>query len=315
MGAQETPPPVPVSTRRCRVMVQKQGSAAETLGPLLAGKVAVVTGGAGAIGDAICRIFAAHGADIVVADIEAERTAATAKRVEALGRKAVPVVADLTKKEGIDRLKEAALGTFGHIDILVNGLGEHLRMQGPHENSTEEQWQALYEVNLLHVFRACQAFIPAMKERGWGRIINFSSVEGIRAMPSGAVYTAFKGAINSFTKSLGVDLAGSGIRVNCIAVDQVKAYQIPETPKEYERLIPTWIPAGRYGEGEDAAKIALFLASDLSSWVVGDIVAADGGTLAAGGWYRTPKRWTNRPLLHQYFEDPSAAESRPPMFR
>src|SRR3990172_11412208 len=93
-----------------------------TLGPLLAGKVAVVTGGAGAIGDAICRIFAAHGADIVVADIEAERSAATAKRVEALGRKAVPVVADLTTREGIDRLKEAELGAFGEIGILGDGL-------------------------------------------------------------------------------------------------------------------------------------------------------------------------------------------------
>ena len=287
------------------------------LGPLLAGKVAVVTGGAGAIGDAICRMFAAHGADIVLADIEATRTAETAKRVEALGRKAVPVVTDLRKREGIDQLKKAAFDAFSHVDILANGLGDHLWMGGPHENSTEEQYQALYEVNLLHIFRACQAFIPSMRERGWGRIINFSSVEGIRAIPNLAVYSAFKGAINSFTKTLGVELARYGIHVNAIAVDMIKAYQVNfyETPKELERLIPIWIPAGRYGEGEDVAKIALFLASDLSSWVTGDIIAGDGGTLAAGGWYRTPTGWTNRPLLHQYFEDPSAAESRPPMFR
>src|SRR3972149_3510319 len=116
------------------MMTQASESIPETLGPLLGGKVAVVTGGAGAIGDAICRIFAAHGADIVMADIHAERTAETAKRVEALGRKAVPVVADLTKQQGIDRLKEAALGTFGHVDILVNGLGNHLWVGGPHEN-------------------------------------------------------------------------------------------------------------------------------------------------------------------------------------
>ena len=225
--------------------------------------------------------------------------------MQALGRKAVPVVTDLRKREGIDQLKKAAFDAFSHVDILANGLGDHLWMGGPHENSTEEQYQALYEVNLLHIFRACQAFIPSMRERGWGRIINFSSVEGIRSIPNLAVYAAFKGAINSFTKSLGVELGRYGIHVNAIAVDQVKAYQIPETPKELERLIPIWIPAGRKGEGEDVARIALFLASDLSSWVVGDVIAADGGTLAAGGWYRTPTGWTNRPLLHQWIEDPS----------
>ena len=94
--------------------------------------------------------------------------------------------------------------------------------------------------------------------------------------------------------------------VNAIAVDQVKAYQVTyDTSKELERLVPIWIPAGRLGQGEDVARIALFLASDLSSWVTGDIVAADGGTLAAGGWYRTPTGWTNRPLLHEWIENPS----------
>src|SRR3972149_8200338 len=102
-----------------------------TLGPLLEGKVAVVTGGAGAIGGAIGRMFAAHGADIVVADREQTRTVETAKRVQALGRKAVPVLADLTTRRGIDRLKAAALGAFPHVDILVNGLGEHLWASSP----------------------------------------------------------------------------------------------------------------------------------------------------------------------------------------
>ncbi len=264
-----------------------------TLGPLLVGKVAVVTGGAGAIGNAICRMFAAHGADIVVADIHPERTPATASRVEALGRTAVPVVGDLTKREGIDRLKEAALGAFGHVDVLVNGLGEHLSMAGHFEDSTEEQWQAQYEVNLLHVMRSSRAFIPSMKERGWGRIVNFSSVEGIRGMARLVPYTVFKGAVNSFTKSLGVELADTGIRVNCIAVDMTKAYQLGfyKEPPEPDRPVPPLIPAARWGEPEDVAKAALFLASDLASWVVGDILLADGGSIAAGGWHRPPGGW------------------------
>ncbi len=107
-------------------MTQAGDSSYGTRPPLLEGKVAVVTGGAGAIGGAICRLYASHGADIVVADKEPERTQATVATVEALGRKAVPVVADLMKKEGTDQLVDSALSTFGHVDILVNGLGDHL---------------------------------------------------------------------------------------------------------------------------------------------------------------------------------------------
>jgi NAD(P)-dependent dehydrogenase (short-subunit alcohol dehydrogenase family) len=274
-------------------MVQAGDSSYGTLGPLLTDKVAVVTGGAGAIGNAICRLYAAHGADVVVADKDANRTQGTVNGVAALGRRAIPVVADLTKREGINQLKDAALGTFGRVDILVNGLGEHLSMSGPFENWTEEQWQAQYEMNLLHVFRASQAFIPSMKERGWGRIVNFSSVEGIRGMARLVPYTAFKGAVNSFTKSLGVELADTGIRVNCIAVDMTKAYQLGfyKEPPEPDRPVPPLIPAARWGEPEDVAKAALFLASDLASWVVGDILLADGGSIAAGGWHRPPGGW------------------------
>jgi 2-hydroxycyclohexanecarboxyl-CoA dehydrogenase len=281
---------------------------------MLQGRVAVVTGGAGGIGAATCRILAEHGADVVVADIEAERAASVVQSVEDVGRHAMAVTEDLTVVGAIDRLRAGATEAFGHIDILVNGLGHHLGYSGPFEESTEEQWDALYQNNLLHVLRACKAFAPAMCRAGWGRIVNFSSVEGIRAMPHGAVYAAFKGAVDSFTQSLGVALAGRGVRVNCVAVDKVRSEQVGwyQLPEEYERLAPVWIPAGRYGEPEDVAKIVLFLASDLSSWLVGRTIAADGGTLAAGGWYPTPTRWTNSPLLLQYFEDdPSINEGRP----
>jgi NAD(P)-dependent dehydrogenase (short-subunit alcohol dehydrogenase family) len=199
---------------------------------------------------------------------------------------------------------------------LINGLGHHLATGGPFEQSTEAQWQALYEVNLLHVFRVTQAFVPGMKERGWGRIVNFSSVEGVRSAPALAVYASFKRAIDGFTKSLAVDLARYGILVNALGVDKTKAYQVGfyELPPEYEDLVGTFIPAGRYADGLDVAKAALFLASDLNTWAVGHTLITDGGTLAAGGWFRTPKRWTNQPLLTQYIEkDPAINERRPPM--
>jgi NAD(P)-dependent dehydrogenase (short-subunit alcohol dehydrogenase family) len=281
---------------------------------MLQGRVAVVTGGAGGIGAATCRILAEHGADVVVADKEAERAVSVVLSVEDTGRRAIAVTEDLTQVGAVERLHTQATEVFGHVDILVNGLGHHLASSGPFEESTEEQWDALYQINLLHVLRACKAFAPAMCRAGWGRIVNFSSVEGIRAMPHGAVYAAFKGAVDSFTQSLGVALARRGVRVNCVAVDKVRSEQVGwyRLPEEYERLAPVWIPAGRYGEGEDVAKVVLFLASDMSSWLVGRTIAADGGTLAAGGWYPTPTRWTNSPLLLQYFEDdPSINEGRP----
>lgn len=278
---------------------------------LLAGRTAVVTGGAGSIGAATCVALAAHGARVVVADAHAERTHETVARIAAAGGDAVAFVADLTGAGRIESLVEAA----GAVDVLVNALGEHLELAGPFEESDERGWQDLYEVNLMHVLRACRATIPGMKARGHGSIVNFSSVEGIRAAPSLAVYAAFKAGVDAFTKSLAVDIARHGIRVNAIAVDKTRAFQVGHyaLPADYERLVPTWIPAGRYGEPEEIANVAVFLASDLSSWIVGQTVVADGGTTAAGGWYRTPRRWTNQPLLVQYFDaDESANDARPP---
>lgn len=283
----------------------------------LAGRVAVVTGGGGGIGAATCRLLAACGAAVVVADNDPGRLAAAVTGVEAAGGEVLGIDVDLVDGGGVRQLHDRAVGAFGRVDILVNALGHHLGFSGPFAATTEEQWDLLYRTNLLHVLQACHAFSPGMCERGWGRIVNFSSVEGIRAMPHGAVYAAFKGAVDSFSKSLGVALARTGVRVNCIAVDKTRSVQVGwyDMPEEYARLAGVWIPAGRFGEPEDVARVVLFLASDLSSWVVGQTIPADGGTLAAGGWYPTPSRWTNSPLLVQYFEDEGAGRDRPPNLR
>jgi NAD(P)-dependent dehydrogenase (short-subunit alcohol dehydrogenase family) len=226
-------------------------------------------------------------------------------------------VADLTEDGAVEDMVAQAESTFGRVDILVNALGHHLSLAGPFEDTDYEGWDRLYRVNLLHTMKASHAVLRGMKERGWGRIVNFSSVEGIRSMPHAAVYTAFKGAIDSFTKSLGVEVAGAGIRVNAVAVDKTKAYQVNfyDLGAEYEDMAKVWIPAGRYAEGADVANVVLFLSSDLSFWVVGQTIPADGGTLAAGGWYKTPNKWTNSPLLLQYYEDPEVTATRPPGLR
>jgi NAD(P)-dependent dehydrogenase (short-subunit alcohol dehydrogenase family) len=282
---------------------------------LMAGRVAVITAGGGAICGEAARLMAHAGADLVLSDVDADRLASVAGRIrDETGREALTVCVDLRTADGMRELARAAFERFERVDVLVNGLGEHLATAGAHEDSTEEQWQALYEVNLLHVFRATKAFVPSMKRSGWGRIVNFSSVEGVRSAPALAVYSAFKRAVDGFTKSLAVDLARHGILVSAVAVDKTRAYQVDHyaLPEEYARLAPTWIPAGRYGEPADVANVVVFLASPLNSWVVGSTVVADGGTLSAGGWFRTPKRWTNQPLLTQYLEDPHVNDARPP---
>ncbi len=282
-----------------------------------AGRVALVTGGAGAIAGAICRRLAEEGADVVVADRDAERTDAVVADVEARGRRGVGVVAELTDDGAVERAVETA-SELGGVDILVNALGEHLWLAKPFERSTPADWDALYRVNLLATMRASHAVLPLMQARRWGRIVNFSSVEGIRAMPNAAPYTAFKAAIDGFTRSLAVEVARAGIRVNAIAVDKTRSHQVGfyRMGEEWERHVPVWVPAGRYGEPGDVAAVAAFLVSDAAEWIVGQTIAADGGTLAAGGWYPTPTRWTNSPLLVQYFDDdPEANRGRPPMLR
>jgi NAD(P)-dependent dehydrogenase (short-subunit alcohol dehydrogenase family) len=285
---------------------------------LMTGRVAVVTAAGGAICGSAAQMLSALGCSLVCADIDGDRLSALCARIEASGgARPVSVVADLRTASGMASLVEATFAAHDHVDVLVNGLGEHLASAGPFEDGTDDMWQALYEVNLLHVFRACRAFVPSMKRSGWGRIVNFSSVEGIRAAPDLAVYAAFKRAVDGFTKSLAVELARDGIVVTALAVDKTRSYQVGfyELPEEYEQLVPVWVPAGRYGEAADVARVVVFLASPLNTWVVGDTIVVDGGTLSAGGWYRTPRRWTNQPLLVQYLEEPTVNDTRPPAVR
>ena len=187
------------------------------------------------------------------------------------------------------------------MDVLVNNVGHYLFHAHDFLDSTEEEWDALYRVNLLHVFLCCRYVVPGMVSRGrGGSVINVSTVEAFRAVPQHAVYSAFKGGVTQFTKTLAMELGNAGIRVNAIAPDLTETLQVRYSrwvPEEQRHLIPTWVPVGRFGEPGDIAGVALFLASDLSAFVTGTTVHADGGSLAAGGWFRTSRGgWTNRPL-------------------
>ena len=228
-------------------------------GALLDDRVALITGGGGAIGSASAELLAAHGAAVAVVDVVEERVDRAVDAIEAAGSRALGVVADLTEPGTIEAAVGRTEDTLGPVDVLVNAIGEHYAMAGPFEASDEAGWDALLTGDdLLPVMRACHAVVAGMKTRGWGRIVNFSSVEGIRAMPEAAPYTAFKAAIDGFTKSLAVEVAGAGVRVNAIAVDKTHAHQTNfyELGDEYDRHVGVWIPAGRYERGPHQPAVA-----------------------------------------------------------
>jgi NAD(P)-dependent dehydrogenase (short-subunit alcohol dehydrogenase family) len=263
---------------------------------LLAGRVALVTGGGGGIGRAISEAFAAHGARVVIAEIDEGRAAQTAAAIADAGGAASAVVVDVRDEDAVTSL---AAGS-GPVDVLVNNVGHYLPGSGDFLTSTPDEWRELYRVNFEHVLLCTRAFVPGMVERGRGSVINVSSVEAFRAIPRRPVYSAFKGAITQFTKSLAVELGNAGVRVNAIAPDLTETLQVPYSRwvrDEHRDRVPQWVPVGRFGTPDDIAGVALFLASDLAAFVTGTTVHADGGSLAAGGWFRRPDgTWTNRPL-------------------
>ena len=264
---------------------------------LLEGKVAIVTGGGAGIGRGVVERFAAEGAAVVFAEIDGDR--ARAAQV-AVGERCVGVVCDITDRDAPEAVVTAALDAFGCVDVLVNNVGHYGGARVPFHEQSDDEWDALHRVNLAHVFAMSRAVIPVLLEqRAGGSIVNVSTIEAFRAIPTRAVYSAYKAAITGFTRSLAVEYARDGIRVNAIAPDVVETPQVPYgewVSPEDAHMVPTWVPLGRFGAPGDIAGVAVFLASALSGFVTGTTVHADGGTFAAGGWFPTAEGgWTNRP--------------------
>ncbi len=265
---------------------------------LLEGRVAVVTGGGDGIGGAISRLFAQHGAKVEIAEIDPERGARAVADIEAQGGSARTHDVDVRVPGDVDRLRDAVLGEHGQVDVLVNNVGDY-RPLVPFEKSSDESWDAMIQINFLHVVRVTHAFLDSMIERGGGSIVNLHSVEGMRGYPGEPIYAAMKAAVAHFTTCLAVGQGQNGIRVNGIGTDLCESPQVDYRTgwEEHEHLWPSWAPVGRLGWPEEQARVALFLASDLSSYVTGHNVPVDGGTRAGGGWFLSPRdgRFTNRP--------------------
>jgi len=266
---------------------------------LLNGRVAVVTGGGAGIGRAIASLLAQHGARVAIAEIDAARGADAVREIGARGGAARAHEVDVRDAAAVRAFSDAVLAEHGRVDVLVNNVGDYLRAV-PFARSDPAHWDALYRVNLHHVFLVTHAFLPAMIERRSGSIVNVSSVEGLRGYPADPVYGAFKAAVVHFTRCLALELGRRGIRVNGIAPDLTQTPQVDYlsmlAPGE-ESMWESWAPVGRLGQPEDQADAVLFLASDQSRFVTGHTLPTDGGTLAGGGWFWSgaKRRWTNRP--------------------
>jgi NAD(P)-dependent dehydrogenase (short-subunit alcohol dehydrogenase family) len=263
----------------------------------LAGQNAVVSGGGSGIGAACALRLAADGATVWIAEIEADAAEASAVEIARAGGQAHAIVCDVRESASVEQVQGALGGA--PVAVLVNNVG-HYAPAGRFAETSEEDWQALYAVNLLHVFRFTRAFLPGMIERGAGAIVNVSTVEAFRGIPANAVYSAFKAGVSQFTKSLAVEVGGHGVRVNAVAPDLIQTDQTPYDrwlSEEDRARVPSWVPLARIGQPADVADVVAFLASDEARYVTGHTIPVDGGTLAASGWYKRAGglRWTNRP--------------------
>jgi NAD(P)-dependent dehydrogenase (short-subunit alcohol dehydrogenase family) len=269
----------------------------------LTDRVAVITGGGGGIGAATAALLAAHGAHVVVADIDEALAEATVSAITADGGAAEAVIMDVRDRAAVRALASTVLDRHGRVDVLVNNVGHWLRTAKGFVDDDPEVWDDLHEINFVHVMTVTHAFLPSMLERRTGSIINVSSVEGLRGYPPDPVYGAYKAAVIQFTKCLAVQVGKDGVRVNGIAPDVTESIQVPYStwlPPEQQDMWPLWVPVGRMGVPDDQARIVLFLASDLSGFITGHTIPTDGGTAAGGGWFRSESRpgrtWTNRPV-------------------
>lgn len=271
----------------------------------LTDQVAIVTGGGGGIGRAIALAFASAGANVIIADIVTERCDETAARIRAMGREALPAPTDVTDTDQVRTMVDAAHKHFGRIDILVNNAGGVAPK--PFIEQSERAWRRAIDLNLVSMLAATSAAAPHIiaGKRG-GSIINIASIEASRAAPYFSVYAACKAGMLNFTRSLALELADHGIRVNAIAPDYTvtpglrgnikgpvdPATWIEPTPAQ-EAATARRIPLGRTGFDSECGNVAVFLASKLSEYVTGTTIPVDGGSWASSGWLRNKTgKWT-----------------------
>lgn len=246
----------------------------------LANKVAIITGSAGGMGKTAAEVFAHEGASVVVTDIAAQQGEETARAIREEGGQAIFVKADVSREEDAHKLVEETIEAFGRIDVLYNNAGIMPAEDSSVIETSEATWDRVLDINLKSAFLCCKFSIPHMIKQGKGSIVNIASFVAFMGctVPQDA-YTASKGGLLSLTKSLAVQYGPHGIRCNAICPGPIETPLLRYlwTSEEARNLRLNRIPLGRFGEARDIVYMALYLASDESSWTTGAWLVVDGG--------------------------------------
>ncbi|MEJ2485162.1 MAG: glucose 1-dehydrogenase [Anaerolineales bacterium] len=246
----------------------------------LSGKVAIITGASRGIGLAIAEAFSDANAKVVLSSRKQEDLDQAAEKINAAGGEARAIAAHTGDAEAIHHLLEKTIDTFGGVDILVNNAGTNPHF-GPLLTAEESHWDKILDVNLKGYFRMIKACATSMRERGGGKVINMASVSGLRATPGLGIYGVSKAGVLMLTKVLAVELAADNIQVNAIAPGLIKtrfSRALWETPSLQKSVMGN-IPQGRVGLPEEVTGIALYLASQASSFTTGGVFVVDGGQI------------------------------------
>lgn len=241
----------------------------------LSGKVALVTGGAQGIGKAIALILARNGADIVVSDINLEKAEETAREIQNMGRRSLAIKSNVADFKDVESMVETIVEKLGRIDILINNAGITrdrliLRM-------TEEDWDAVLDVNLKGTFNCTKAAIRYMSKQKSGKVVSIASVTGEMGNPGQANYGASKAGVIGFTKTIAREFAARGINVNAIAPGFIQTAMTDAVPEKAREELIRMIPMQRLGQPEDIARAVLFLVSESSSYITGQVINVNGG--------------------------------------
>jgi len=250
----------------------------------LSGKVALITGGGTGIGRAIALAFAREGASVALAGRRLEKLKEVATEITRDGGAAMALECDVTRTKDADRAVHATAKEFGKLNVLVNNAG--MLSVSTIESVSEEDWDRVMTVNIKGPFLMSRAALSQFRKAGGGTIVNIGSVLGLVAMQNRAAYCASKGAVTLLTKAMALDHAHENVRVNCICPSIVETelvqglFDNSEKGKALRKARTSTIPLGRFGKPVDAAELAVFLASEESSWITGAAIPLDGGLTA-----------------------------------